>query len=35
MKISGHKSEKEFFNYIKISEQQAADAVASHPYFSA
>ncbi len=34
MKISGHKTEKEFLKYIKLSEKQAAEKAAQHPYFS-
>jgi hypothetical protein len=33
MKISGHKTEKEFLKYIKLSEKQAAEQAAQHPYF--
>ncbi len=34
MKISGHKTEKEFLKYIKITEKQAAERAAKHPYFT-
>lgn len=33
MKITGHKTEKEFMKYIKISEEQNATELMSHPYF--
>ena len=33
MKISGHKTEREFLKYIKISKQQNADILSNHPYF--
>ena len=33
MKITGHKTEKEFMKYIKISEEQNAAELMSHPYF--
>jgi len=33
MKISGHKTEKEFLKYIKVSKEQTAVNLASHPYF--
>ena len=34
MKISGHKTDKEFLKYIKLSEKQAAEKAAKHPYFT-
>ena len=34
MKITGHKTEKEFMKYIKITEEQIAMELMSHPYFS-
>lgn len=34
MKITGHKTEKEFMKYIKITEEQTAMELMSHPYFS-
>lgn len=33
MKISGHKSEKEFLNYIKVSKEETAVNLSAHPYF--
>ncbi len=33
MKISGHKSEKEFKKYINVTREQTAISLASHPYF--
>lgn len=34
MKITGHKTEKEFMKYIKITEEQTALELMNHPYFS-
>lgn len=34
MKITGHRSEKSFLKYIKISQEQNADLMANHPFFS-
>lgn len=34
MKISGHKTEKEFLRYIRISEEETAKKVSTHPWFS-
>ena len=34
MKITGHKSEKDFLNYIKVTKEQTADNLAKHPYFN-
>ncbi len=33
MKISGHKTEKEFLKYIRVSQEETALRLASHPYF--
>jgi hypothetical protein len=33
MKISGHKTEREFLKYIKVSKEETAINLASHPYF--
>jgi integrase len=33
MKISGHKTEREFLNYIKVTKEQTASNLARHPYF--
>lgn len=33
MKISGHKTEREFLNYIKVSKEETALNLAKHPYF--
>ena len=32
--ITGHKSEKEFFNYIKVTKEQNAELLSKHPYFT-
>ena len=34
MKITGHKTEKEFMKYIKITEEETAMELMNHPYFS-
>ena len=34
MKITGHKTEKEFMKYIKITEEQTAMELMNYPYFS-
>ena len=34
MKITGHKTEREFMKYIKASEEETAMELMSHPYFS-
>jgi integrase len=34
MKITGHKTERVFLNYIKITPEQNAKKLAKHPYFS-
>jgi integrase len=34
MKITGHKTEKEFMKYIKATEEETAIELMSHPYFS-
>lgn len=34
MKLSGHKTEKEFLKYINVTKKQTADKLSSHPYFS-
>lgn len=33
MKISGHKTEKEFLKYIRVSQEETAQRLATHPYF--
>jgi integrase len=33
MKISGHKSEREFLSYIKVSKEETAIMLQNHPYF--
>jgi hypothetical protein len=33
MKISGHKTEREFLKYIKVTKEQTEINLASHPYF--
>ena len=34
MKISGHKTEREFLNYIKVTKEETAENLINHPYFS-
>lgn len=34
MKISGHKTEREFLTYIKTSKEQTAQTLNTHPYFT-
>jgi len=34
MKITGHKTERNFLKYIKVSEAETAQSLAKHPYFS-
>jgi integrase len=34
MKITGHKTEKSFMKYIRITQEQNARLIQSHPYFS-
>lgn len=33
MKITGHKTEREFLKYISVTKQETAKTLASHPYF--
>lgn len=33
MKISGHKSEREFLAYIKVTKEETAQTLTNHPYF--
>lgn len=33
MKITGHKTEKDFMTYLKISSEENASTLANHPYF--
>ena len=33
MKISGHKSERELLNYIKVGKEETAQNLSEHPYF--
>lgn len=33
MKISGHKSERKFLNYIKVGKEETAQNLSKHPYF--
>lgn len=33
MKVSGHKTEKEFLKYIKVGKEETAISLSSHPYF--
>ena len=34
MKISGHRTEREFLNYIKVTKEETAKNLINHPYFS-
>ena len=34
MRITGHKTEREFLKYIRITNQENANNLAEHPYFS-
>jgi len=34
MKLTGHKTEKAFFTYIRVTLEQNADKVAEHPFFN-
>lgn len=34
MKITGHKSEKSFLKYIRVTQEQNADKLLNHPFFS-
>jgi integrase len=34
MKITGHKTEKSFLKYIKITEEQNAEKLSNHPFFN-
>lgn len=34
MKITGHKTEKSFLTYIKVSQEQNADKLLTHPFFN-
>ncbi len=34
MKISGHKTEREFLKYIKVTKEETAKNLINHPYFS-
>jgi len=34
MKITGHKTEKDFLNYIKVSKEQIADKLSTHSWFN-
>jgi hypothetical protein len=33
MKVSGHKTEREFLKYVKVTKEQTAVNLASHPFF--
>jgi len=33
MKITGHKTEREFLNYIRVSKEETAEILANHEYF--
>ena len=34
MKISGHKTEKEFLKYINVTKEETAQSLSMHPYFN-
>lgn len=34
MKISGHKTEKEFLKYINVTKEETAQSLSTHPYFN-
>lgn len=34
MKITGHKSERDFLNYIKVTKEQTADNLSKHSWFT-
>ena len=34
MKLTGHKTESEFLNYIKVGKEETADSLSKHPYFN-
>lgn len=34
MKVSGHKTEREFYKYIKVSKEETAQTLSNHPYFN-
>ncbi len=34
MKITGHKTEREFLKYIKLTKEETAQSLANHPYFT-
>lgn len=34
MKITGHKTEREFLKYIKVTKEETANLLQSHPYFN-
>ena len=34
MKITGHRTERAFMKYIKITQEQNADILSKHPYFT-
>ena len=34
MKITGHKSERSFLQYIRISQEENADKLLNHPFFN-
>lgn len=34
MKISGHKTEREFLKYIKVTKEETAKNLINHPFFS-
>jgi len=34
MKVSGHKTEREFLKYIKVSPEETAQTLSNHPYFN-
>jgi hypothetical protein len=34
MKLSGHKTEREFLKYHKVSKEETALSLSDHPYFN-
>ncbi|WP_437371677.1 tyrosine-type recombinase/integrase [Maribacter litoralis] len=34
MKITGHKTEKSFLSYIRVTQEQNADKLLNHPFFN-
>ena len=34
MKVSGHKTEREFLKYINVTKEETARTLSNHPYFN-